>query len=180
MVPQPMDPSPRVAPFPSQESHLASNGRAGPQDRAIRAASQALADFLAAHPVPADSPLSEDFPDEEVMMTEYKHPLEMYFDGASREDGAGAGVVFVSPEHPPSLRRLAPSMMEIQEDAGPSSNLVSVYEVEIDDWRQPIVDFLQYGRLPEVSMGYEAELDRGDGTADPGNDKGLGRDALLE
>lgn len=59
---------------------------------------QALADFLAAHPVPADSPLSEDFPDEEVMMTEYKHPLEMYFDGASREDGAGAGVVFVSPE----------------------------------------------------------------------------------
>ncbi|GFY81152.1 hypothetical protein Acr_01g0009610 [Actinidia rufa] len=141
---------------------------------------QALADFLAAHPVPADSPLSEDFPDEEVMMTEYKHPLEMYFDGASREDGAGAGVVFVSPEHPPSLRRLAPSMMEIQEDAGPSSNLVSVYEVEIDDWRQPIVDFLQYGRLPEVSMGYEAELDRGDGTADPGNDKGLGRDALLE
>ena len=37
-------------------------------------------------------------------MTEYKHPLEMYFDGASREDGAGAGVVFVSPE-PSSLTR---------------------------------------------------------------------------
>lgn len=29
-------------------------------------------------------------------------------------------------------------------------------------------------------MGYEAELDRGDGTTDPGNDKGLGKDAMLE
>jgi len=29
-------------------------------------------------------------------------------------------------------------------------------------------------------MGYEAELDGGDGTADPGNYKGLGKDAMLE
>lgn len=45
-------------------------------------------------------------------------------------------------------------------------------------------DFCQNRRkrlcLPEESMGYEAELDGGDGTADPGNDKGLGGDALLE
>ncbi|KAK2978543.1 hypothetical protein RJ640_009502 [Escallonia rubra] len=45
---------------------------------------QALADFLAAHPVPDDSPLVVDLPDEEVMQTKIKKGWEMYFDGASR------------------------------------------------------------------------------------------------
>lgn len=59
---------------------------------------QALADFLAAHPVPADSPLSEDFPDEEVMMTEYKHPGELLLLAViilwqALEDGQGSKAV---------------------------------------------------------------------------------------
>ena len=63
---------------------------------------------MAAHPIPDDSPLITDLPDEEVMVVEHISPhWQMYFDGASRTlpaiDGntprrkAGAGVVFVTP-----------------------------------------------------------------------------------
>ena len=46
---------------------------------------QALADFLAAHPLPADSPLNDDLPDEPVMSLEGTtlRRWELYFDGAS-------------------------------------------------------------------------------------------------
>ncbi|KAK2984212.1 hypothetical protein RJ640_006671 [Escallonia rubra] len=70
---------------------------------------QALAYFLAAHPVPDDSPLVLDLPDEEVMQTEIKKGWEIYFDGASRSpDGekqhdlknnqSSIGIIFVTPE----------------------------------------------------------------------------------
>jgi hypothetical protein len=68
---------------------------------------QALADFLAAHPVPNDSPLVTELPDEEVFTVNTEAPWELYFDGASRmesdPDGtprrrAGAGIVFKSPK----------------------------------------------------------------------------------
>ncbi|MBV8801981.1 MAG: reverse transcriptase-like protein, partial [Gammaproteobacteria bacterium] len=69
---------------------------------------QALADFLAAHAVPDDSPLAVDLPDEEVFMIEETNPhWEMYFDGASQRTPqdrlgltkirAGAGIVFLTP-----------------------------------------------------------------------------------
>jgi ribonuclease HI len=66
---------------------------------------QALADFLAAHPVPDDSPLVTDLPDEEVFNVGTS-TWELYFDGASRTDRdldgmpkkrAGAGLVFKNP-----------------------------------------------------------------------------------
>ncbi|XP_020080912.1 uncharacterized protein LOC109704570 [Ananas comosus] len=73
--------------------------------RAIKG--QALADFLAAHPVPDDSPLITDLPDEEVMTVEkVTHYWQLYFDGASRSiesaEGstrkkAGVGIVLVTP-----------------------------------------------------------------------------------
>jgi hypothetical protein len=47
---------------------------------------QALAEFLEAHPMPDDSPLIADLPDEEVFSTELEAPWELYFDGASRMD----------------------------------------------------------------------------------------------
>jgi hypothetical protein len=69
---------------------------------------QALADFLAAHAVPDDSPLVNDLPGEEIFMIEETSPhWEMYFDGASQRAPqdkygltkikAGAGVVFFTP-----------------------------------------------------------------------------------
>ena len=47
---------------------------------------QALADFLAAHPVPDDSPLVIDLPNEEVFSIGIESPWELYFDGASRTE----------------------------------------------------------------------------------------------
>ncbi|KAA0054386.1 uncharacterized protein E5676_scaffold2750G00030 [Cucumis melo var. makuwa] len=50
---------------------------------------QALADFLADHPIPSDWKLCEDLPDDEVFFTEVMKPWTMYFDGAARGSGAG-------------------------------------------------------------------------------------------
>ncbi|KAG9444317.1 hypothetical protein H6P81_015657 [Aristolochia fimbriata] len=63
--------------------------------RAIKG--QALANFLADHPVSAQWGLTEEFPDEEIFLVEVLPPWEIYFDGAARRNGAGAGVLFVSP-----------------------------------------------------------------------------------
>ncbi|XP_012839468.1 PREDICTED: uncharacterized protein LOC105959853 [Erythranthe guttata] len=57
---------------------------------------QVLADFLAEHPIPAEWELSDDLPDEDVLVIEASPPWKMYFDGASHREGAGAGVVFVT------------------------------------------------------------------------------------
>jgi RNase H-like domain found in reverse transcriptase/Reverse transcriptase-like len=70
---------------------------------------QALADFLAAHPIQDDSPLKCNFPDGETLHIEEGNPIwELYFDGASSIKPiagprvptvrAGAGLVFVTPE----------------------------------------------------------------------------------
>ena len=44
---------------------------------------QALANFLADHPIPADWELSNDFPDEDVLYTEVLSPWMMFFDEAA-------------------------------------------------------------------------------------------------
>ncbi|KAG9446524.1 hypothetical protein H6P81_012652 [Aristolochia fimbriata] len=62
--------------------------------RAIKG--QAVANFLADHPVPGEWELTEEFPDEEIFLVEVLPPWEMYFDGATRRSGADAGVLFVS------------------------------------------------------------------------------------
>ncbi|KAL0437742.1 UNVERIFIED_CONTAM: Retrovirus-related Pol polyprotein from transposon opus [Sesamum radiatum] len=59
---------------------------------------QALANFLADHPMPTEWEISDDFPDEDVFSIEILPAWTMFFDGAARTDGAGAGVVFISPE----------------------------------------------------------------------------------
>ena len=57
-----------------------------------------MADFLANHPIPSDSEFSDDFPDEDVFNIEVMTPWMMFFNGATRREGVGAGVVFVSPQ----------------------------------------------------------------------------------
>ncbi|KAA0067354.1 uncharacterized protein E5676_scaffold1704G00090 [Cucumis melo var. makuwa] len=59
---------------------------------------QALADFLADHPIPSDWKLCEDLPDNEVFFTEVMEPWTMYFDGTTRRSGARADIVLISPE----------------------------------------------------------------------------------
>ncbi|XP_070049133.1 uncharacterized protein [Nicotiana tomentosiformis] len=55
---------------------------------------QALADFLADHPIPNGWELTDELPDEDAMVIEVQPPWKMYFDGAAYRGGAGAGVVF--------------------------------------------------------------------------------------
>nr|XP_009777510.1 PREDICTED: uncharacterized protein LOC104227078 [Nicotiana sylvestris] len=57
---------------------------------------QALADFLADHPIPDDWKLTDELPDEDAMVIEVQPPWKMYFDGSAHREGAGAGVVFVT------------------------------------------------------------------------------------
>ncbi|XP_070667929.1 uncharacterized protein [Malus domestica] len=57
---------------------------------------QALANFLADHPIPADWKISDDLPDEEVFYINIFPTWTMFFDGSARANGAGAGVVFMS------------------------------------------------------------------------------------
>nr|UYK51750.1 hypothetical protein [Paphiopedilum micranthum] len=77
--------------------------------RAIKG--QALADFLAAHAVAANSPLNDDLPDEQVLSLVEQSPgqgpqsWELYFDGAasmkagpSLSPRSGIGLIFVTPE----------------------------------------------------------------------------------
>ncbi|MGV7988853.1 reverse transcriptase-like protein, partial [Mycobacterium kansasii] len=59
---------------------------------------QAVADFLAAHPVAESEEINDEFPDEQVMLTESQSPWQMYFDGAAGTSGAGAGVIFITPQ----------------------------------------------------------------------------------
>ncbi|KAG9453545.1 hypothetical protein H6P81_006449 [Aristolochia fimbriata] len=58
---------------------------------------QGLANFLVDHPIPVEWEVSESLPDEEVFYIEVLPPWRMYFDGAARKNGAGAGVLFMSP-----------------------------------------------------------------------------------
>ncbi|KAI5324479.1 hypothetical protein L3X38_033552 [Prunus dulcis] len=51
---------------------------------------QAVADFLADHPIPADWEISDDLPDEEVFFTDVSLTWMMFFDGSARKDEAGA------------------------------------------------------------------------------------------
>ncbi|XP_074300530.1 uncharacterized protein LOC141631807 [Silene latifolia] len=60
---------------------------------------QAIADFFADHLVPAEWEISDDLPKEEIFYVDVLPPWQMYFDGAERLDGAGAGVVFVTPQN---------------------------------------------------------------------------------
>ncbi|XP_057779963.1 uncharacterized protein LOC130998564 [Salvia miltiorrhiza] len=67
-------------------------------DRLAPVKGQVLADFLADHLIPAEWELSDDLPDEDALVIDVALPWWMFFDGASHREGAGAGVVFVSPE----------------------------------------------------------------------------------
>ncbi|KAG9442611.1 hypothetical protein H6P81_018465 [Aristolochia fimbriata] len=60
---------------------------------------QGLANFLADHPILAEWEVSENLADEEVFYIEVLPPWRMYFDGAARKNGAGAGVLFMSPNN---------------------------------------------------------------------------------
>ncbi|XP_011623001.1 uncharacterized protein LOC105420587 [Amborella trichopoda] len=54
----------------------------------------AFADFLVAHPLPTDSPLSDNLPNEELFLAKASYDWKMHFDGAFQFERGGVGVVF--------------------------------------------------------------------------------------
>ena len=84
---------------------------------------QALANFLADHPIPADWELLDDFPDEDVLYTEVLPPWMMFFDGAACCEELGVGVVFVSPQ-----KHMLPFAFRLNESC---SNNVAEYQALI-------------------------------------------------
>ncbi|KAK4397437.1 hypothetical protein Sango_1580300 [Sesamum angolense] len=59
---------------------------------------QVLVDFLTDHPMLVEWELSDNLPNEDVLVIKFTPPWKMYFDGASHKEGVGAGVVFVTSE----------------------------------------------------------------------------------
>nr|XP_016436976.1 PREDICTED: uncharacterized protein LOC107763069 [Nicotiana tabacum] len=59
---------------------------------------QALANFLVDHPLQAEWELPYVFPDEDILFIEELPSWKMFFDGYARHNGAGAGVLLISPE----------------------------------------------------------------------------------
>ncbi|KAM1692465.1 hypothetical protein ACFX2K_032071 [Malus domestica] len=84
---------------------------------------QALADFLADHPILADWKISDDLPDEDMFYINIFPKWTMFFDGSARGDGAGAGVVFMSPQ-----RQILPYSFQLSELC---SNNVAEYQALI-------------------------------------------------
>ncbi|XP_075099552.1 uncharacterized protein LOC142176318 [Nicotiana tabacum] len=78
------------------------------------------------------------------MVIEVQPPWKMYFDGAAHRGEARAGMVFVTSQVP------LPSDAEGEENE--LKHLVTVSEVEREEWRQPIIDYLCYGIIPENSQ----------------------------
>ncbi|KAK4390258.1 hypothetical protein Sango_2089100 [Sesamum angolense] len=54
---------------------------------------QVLADFLADHPMPAEWELSNNLPDQDVIVIEITPPWKMYFDGASHKERTSEMVI---------------------------------------------------------------------------------------
>ncbi|XP_068344134.1 uncharacterized protein [Pyrus communis] len=84
---------------------------------------QALADFLADHPIPTDWKISDDLPDEEVFYINIFSTWTIFFDGSTREDEARARVVFMSPQ-----RQILPYSFQMSELC---SNNVAEYQALI-------------------------------------------------
>ncbi|XP_071922596.1 uncharacterized protein [Coffea arabica] len=174
---------------------------------------QVLTDFLADHPIPAEWELSDDLPDENVLLIEIRPPWKMYFDGVTHRHGVGARIVFVTLDGGILLYSFTLSQhcsnnvaeyqtlilgLEIAVDMeqldiqfygdfqlvinqllksyevkkfelisyhkyatrlmkrlgganieGGDTHVVSTYEIDKEDWRQPLVDYLKYQKLPE-------------------------------
>ncbi|KAA0039585.1 uncharacterized protein E5676_scaffold775G00410 [Cucumis melo var. makuwa] len=142
---------------------------------------QALANFLANHPIPSDWKLCEDFPDDEVFFTEVMEPWTMYFDGATQRNGAGARQLMerfdsVMLEHVPrienkradTLANLA-TVLTIPDDIAlniplcqrwimppvfsefQEANVTTSHLIDEEDWCQPIIEYLKHGMLPKDS-----------------------------
>lgn len=100
---------------------------------------QIVADFLAAHPIPADSPLNDLFPDEHVSSVRNQNSLSI----PSKKIP-----LHVTIQTRPVL--LPPVEKSINSISTPTDK---------KDWRQDLIDYLQKGILPQDhSLAYQRAL----------------------
>lgn len=59
---------------------------------------QAIADQLADAPMIDDVPLISEFLDESILIVSHAKPWQLYFDGSYTQHGAGAGILFITPQ----------------------------------------------------------------------------------
>ena len=79
------------------------------QQKALKG--QALADFLADHPIPNDWELLDDLPNEEVTLIEISQPWKMFFNEAAQYSGASVDTAFCIPN---DSSPCFPMMLELQ------------------------------------------------------------------
>ncbi|XP_070045682.1 uncharacterized protein [Nicotiana tomentosiformis] len=155
-------------------------------DQAKAVKGQALANFLANHPIPDDWELTDELSDKDAMVIEVQPPWKMYFDGAAHR---GRAALILGLEMAVEIKRLqlqvfgdsqlvinhllgsyevkkpelrpnydyaknlmgwvVPPPNEVEGEENEPKHLVTLSEVEKDEWRQPIIDYLCYGILPE-------------------------------
>ncbi|XP_015159093.1 uncharacterized protein [Solanum tuberosum] len=103
-----------------------------------------LANFLADHPLPGKWETSDEFPNEDAFFTEELLEWMMFFDGSLRRYGAGAGVVLISPE-----RLIFPFSFVPGETCSNNAadHHITVRVVGDKDWRKPLIQYLEHGRL---------------------------------
>uniref|UniRef100_A0A803NF49 Uncharacterized protein n=1 Tax=Chenopodium quinoa TaxID=63459 RepID=A0A803NF49_CHEQI len=143
---------------------------------------QAIADFFADHPVPPEWEIFVDLLGEAMFNIEILPPWEMYFYGAARHDGAGAGILdkfdTVRLNHVPRSANkmaymlaglaatlalgaeetmyvpvcnrwvVAPKEYEVEDEEVKEVDMITVFQIDKEDWRQPIIDYLDHQKLP--------------------------------
>ncbi|KAA0059585.1 uncharacterized protein E5676_scaffold640G00360 [Cucumis melo var. makuwa] len=98
---------------------------------------QALADFLADHPIPSDWKLCEDLPDGEVFFTKVIEPWTIFMLAKLCSNNVA--------EYQALIVGLQMAL-EIRE-----ANVTTSHLIDEEDWRQPIIKYLEHGKLPKDS-----------------------------
>ena len=57
----------------------------------------------------------------------------------------------------PLYKRWVLPPVTLDKDEDIEANVVSVLEIEEEDWRQPLIDYLQHGKLPS-DLRHKAEV----------------------
>ncbi|KAI0488209.1 hypothetical protein KFK09_028036 [Dendrobium nobile] len=111
---------------------------------------------LRQHTVAGESPLNDDLPDEQIMSFEEAttQTWEMYFDGAASSqrgktpESTIPGKAGVGLDSPGSNLRRMPSAKLAKEFACPEEDSIPIESMKKQNWRQPIIEYLQEGKLP--------------------------------
>ncbi|KAA0039306.1 uncharacterized protein E5676_scaffold169G00990 [Cucumis melo var. makuwa] len=115
---------------------------------------QALADFLADHPIPSYWKLCEDLPDDEVFFMEVVKPWTMYFNGAARRSGAGAGIALIIGLE--MALEIGVSFIEIY---GDSKLIINQLSLQYDVKHEDLKPYFTYARqLMEICVGKEESI----------------------